>query len=104
MDGNINPTIPGAGVTLKIGISTAKPSNSKKPRQKGGTQIQNSEIIRIIWSVSLFFFAAHKPPSNMENTIISASERTTNCSVCGKYLAKSSATSFVEKTDSPKSP
>ena len=61
MDGNINPTIPGAGVTLKIGISTAKPSNSKKPSQKGGTQIPNSEIIRIIWSVSLFFLLRIKP-------------------------------------------
>ena len=35
MDGNINPIIPDAGVTLKIGISTAKPINSKKPSQNG---------------------------------------------------------------------
>ena len=84
MDGNINPIIPDAGVMLKIGISTAKPINSKKPSQNGGTQIPNSETIRMIWSVSLFFLAAHKTPSRIENTIISANDRKTNCSVCGK--------------------
>ena len=64
----------------------------------------NIEMPRMIWSISLFCFAAHNTPSRREKTMISASVSSSNRNVVGKYAARSSETGFLVNTDSPKSP